>query len=1154
MNALMDLTGRAVSFVTLMQQAFLRIPSIREHDVQHNPGQHKFSTVIKEVTEYMSVIRDDNEISMDDEAFAARSVELVWVSKQQPDAKKAKLYTLQLFSLLQKWFADIEENEVFKRLKSGGNFPTPNEWREAIREVLYSKPEEMVKLAAALHYLPMEVLLALGGGTYSAHQQGILQMWNVSEQDKAMLLSDSEIKLLDNFEPSKQKASFFLENNDQLLAALLENKIPVAFEYIYNAELEEIENNRTKRFKEKSIINNTPLLVPLTSKRNDPYKQAEELKLCALAFSGGGIRSATFNLGILQGLAKRGVLENFDYLSTVSGGGYIGSWLAAWIKRDGSVTKVSNRLNPDRSPVPSGEEVRPIKWLRMFSNYFAPKSGIMSADSWTIGVTWLRNTLLNQLIIFLLLMSVMFAGRILFEIWNRKIIWPYKYFKGSDFLQPDIFLLSIILLMPVALLAGLGMHAYHSPALPVVKIKREQTGTIAVWILSIAFMGAFLISGFLYSTAQWSDCVLHFSFAEAIKNLSPVLTPVAIVTFAALLLVAMFGKYHNCFKSFGVSKIVAGFILIITAAVAAVIAQLCLTVTWYLLHKIKHFELPPYGRDGVGMYGIKNTDALGFLLGVPLVLEVFSITVVARMALLGKYFPDERREWWGRIGALVHRFSFIWLLVMGAAFFGGGLFGFAFNKWGQMAFGGWATLVGFAVKAAMSSKTSGKGDEQGKFSAFLNIFGKVGPYLFVLGCLIFLPQLLTPLLNLAGAITEVNHSVSFSFILALLTIGFATLLARQVGVNEFSMHHFYRNRLVRAYLGATRRRMEREKTYNPFTGFDSMDDEKLSKFTNDQGYYGPYPILNTAVNATQVTELDRQDRQAESFIFSPFFCGFDVSSPKASANSKTKSYDYAYRQTKEFAYKDGGPGIGTAMAVSGAAINPNHGYHSSRATAFLLTVFNVQMGWWIGNPRKSKWQSSDPKAGLAYIVHNLIGQTNTSNDFLCLSDGGHFDNMGLYELVRRRCSFIILCDAEQDEKFKCEGFANSVRRCRIDFGAEIDIDLKKIIERKERISESHFAFGKIKYAGDKEPSGKLLYIKSSINGDEPVDVQEYSAKNETFPHQSTSDQFFDEEQFESYRKLGLHITDSIFTDEVLEALNSIFKPETLNSSDEKLIP
>lgn len=155
---------------------------------------------------------------------------------------------------------------------------------------------------------------------------------------------------------------------------------------------------------------------------------------------------------------------------------------------------------------------------------------------------------------------------------------------------------------------------------------------------------------------------------------------------------------------------------------------------------------------------------------------------------------------------------------------------------------------------------------------------------------------------------------------------------------------------------------------------------------------------------------------------------------------------------------------------------------------------------------------SEPRFGLGYIFNNLVGKTNTRSDYVALSDEGHFDNIGLYELIRRKCASIVLCDAEQDGEFTCEGFANAITRGRIDFGADIRIDILSITRRKEgRYSEAHFVMGDIYYAGVARP-GKLLYIKSSIvETGLPVDVMEYAKKNTTFPHQTTADQFFDEE-------------------------------------------
>src|SRR5437762_13516910 len=113
-------------------------------------------------------------------------------------------------------------------------------------------------------------------------------------------------------------------------------------------------------------------------------------KRAALCISGGGIRSATFGLGVLQGLARCSLLDKFHYLSTVSGGGYIGSWLSAWIRNDphgldGVVEELKRRPDSALNPEP-----RPIRHLQEFSNYLAPKTGLTSVDFWTLITTFIR--------------------------------------------------------------------------------------------------------------------------------------------------------------------------------------------------------------------------------------------------------------------------------------------------------------------------------------------------------------------------------------------------------------------------------------------------------------------------------------------------------------------------------------------------------------------------------------------------------------------------------------------------------------------------------------------------------------------------------------------------------------------------------------------
>ena len=157
-------------------------------------------------------------------------------------------------------------------------------------------------------------------------------------------------------------------------------------------------------------------------------RQRHERNLVGLAFSGGGIRSATFGLGVLQGLAELEVLKAFDYLSTVSGGGFIGSWLASWIKREGDVANVEKQLNPERVEQADAErgfgsqaiepglvgkgEPEPVFHLREFSNYLSPRLSVFSTDSWTLLAIYLRNFLANQLVLLPLVVAVLLLTRI----------------------------------------------------------------------------------------------------------------------------------------------------------------------------------------------------------------------------------------------------------------------------------------------------------------------------------------------------------------------------------------------------------------------------------------------------------------------------------------------------------------------------------------------------------------------------------------------------------------------------------------------------------------------------------------------------------------------------------------------------------------------
>jgi hypothetical protein len=355
------------------------------------------------------------------------------------------------------------------------------------------------------------------------------------------------------------------------------------------------------------------------------------------------------------------------------------------------------------------------------------------------------------------------------------------------------------------------------------------------------------------------------------------------------------------------------------------------------------------------------------------------------------------------------------------------------------------------------------------------------------------------------------------------------LLGLRVDLNEFSMHYLYRNRLVRCYLGAS----HRERVPNPFTGFDSHDDIPLADLSAERGYDGPIPIFGAALNLVHGQDLAWQERKAESFVMTPKFCGFDVwfeQLPRPGQGEKTDLEQFGYRPTDEFAYQNG-LFLGTAMAISGAAASPNMGYLSSPALGFLMTVFNVRLGWWVGNPRHSHaWKNAGPFIGLAYLLVELFGFTDDSRKYVYLSDGGHFDNLGIYELVKRRCRLILACDADADKNLSFDNLASVIRMCRSDMGIEITLRTDKIVASgTPPYSKWHCAIGEIQYklSDPHAENGILIYLKSSLTSDEPTDVLNYKARYPDFPHQSTAEQWFTESQFESYRALGRHIIESL---------------------------
>jgi len=348
-------------------------------------------------------------------------------------------------------------------------------------------------------------------------------------------------------------------------------------------------------------------------------------------------------------------------------------------------------------------------------------------------------------------------------------------------------------------------------------------------------------------------------------------------------------------------------------------------------------------------------------------------------------------------------------------------------------------------------------------------------------------------------------------------------LGWMVDPNAVSMHQFYKGRLVRAYLGASN--LFRYKSGDKeITETVAGDDLLLKSLINcDRG--GPYHLINTTLNLSAGRDLATAQRSASSFVLSQKYCG----------SNRTK-----YCLTDK--YMNGQMTLGTAVAASGAAVSPSMGAKKpTSALAMLMTLLNVRLGYWAPTPHRTGWNSSQPRLWPFYLVREFLSQTNDLSDYCYLTDGGHFDNTGLYSLIERGCRFIVLLDCGADPKpARFEDLGEAIRRCRIDFGTEINLKLEPLLKSQATGAASCFVVGKIKFsekhlrtlalAGKGEGYGRerdewkqqgiIVYVKPSVVANATADVRGYGLENKFFPQQPTTNQWFGEAQFESYRRLG----------------------------------
>jgi hypothetical protein len=375
-------------------------------------------------------------------------------------------------------------------------------------------------------------------------------------------------------------------------------------------------------------------------------------------------------------------------------------------------------------------------------------------------------------------------------------------------------------------------------------------------------------------------------------------------------------------------------------------------------------------------------------------------------------------------------------------------------------------------------------------------------------------------------------------------VGF--IASRCININRFSLHALYRNRLIRAFLGASRVR-----TPDPFTGLDENDDPRMHQLwprpdamgrwpNRDPDEWRPFHIVNLTLNIVSSKRLAWQERKAAPFTVSPLHCGTSSKSEtvaKEAGNAEAREAG-AYRPSLTYGDPEGIT-LGTAMAISGAAANPNMGYHSSPSIALLMTLFNVRLGWWLGNPGREgtrTFMHEGPEIAIVPLVQETFGLTTDTRQYIHLSDGGHFENLGLYEMVRRRCRLIVISDAGRDPDYAFEDLGNAVRKISIDLGVPIHFHKLEALKRRPKDGSDilehcdYHAVAEINYQGadgSGVENGLILYVKAGYHGTESASVRSYAMANPDFPHQSTANQWFSESQFESYRSLGFEIMENL---------------------------
>jgi len=820
-----------------------------------------------------------------------------------------------------------------------------------------------------------------------------------------------------------------------------------------------------------------------------------------VGLSGGGIRSATFCLGVFQAMARVGLARRFDFLSTVSGGGYFGSFFAALFTRAGvsSAADAEEVLLGDRQP-------DALRNLRENGRYLAPNG---SGDLLLAGAELLRNWVALQIV---LLSLVIAACLVLQCLTFATPLGKWTPFAGAAtgvlWWSPWLGVASVLFAV-IAVPAGwaywmAGRQGRIHPAYGL-----AATAGVGLWL---AAGGAPLFSAEAVGTAGRGVLVVVLLTALA---------------WALAFLRSREAEHDPAQDDERGNDERNRLSTWLKWALIAVAVLLGVTVVDTLARTL-------YLRAS-GLPGISGTIA-ALLLGLSGLAQKLSVASRLR-----------KSEGNGRV-----RLPASLLAGAGALLV--------------------ALLIGVLADCLALGFAWGFGAPRGVPAALLASEPT---------------RVEAPLLESSGsqgsarvtiALTApaegiVVRSTSRDSAPPWLPAGIVAVFCWLFGhvysfLNRSSHHALYSARLTRAYLGASNpARAPGRSISRVIRG----DEPGVGAYWSDDGARrgAPLHLINVTVNETVSgrSQVEQRDRKGVAMALGP--CGvslgkghhllLDWGRPDAQPSQLEEGRWPVFRGPNRRLER---LSVGQWVGVSGAAFTTGLGYRTSLGLSFLLGFANVRLGyWWKPDNRVSpdRGRASRLLRWLLPVQGSLFDELlarfpGTAEARWYLSDGGHFENLGGYELVRRRIPRIVLIDAECDPDYELGGLANLVRKARIDFNCEIrfwderrlGLEMRDLppgerppvgtleeLKRKKRSKDSSCcaAIADVLYDFDDEQQmsqGRLLYVKAALCGGEPVDVREYHARHGEFPHETTADQFFDEAQWESYRKLGEHIGGSLF--------------------------